>query len=103
PIEYRHGLWQQHELSKNTESEGEEYNKWLKALLRNAPDVILVGEVRDKGVAQILLDAANTGHLAFSTLHTNNAAMALARLKALSVDMNTLASVLLGILAQRLV
>lgn len=103
PIEYRHGLWQQHELSKSKTSEGDEYNKWLKALLRNAPDVILVGEVRDKGVAQILLDAANTGHLAFSTLHTNNAAMALARLKALSVDMNTLASVLLGILAQRLV
>lgn len=103
PIEYKHGLWQQHEISKNQQSEGEEYNKWLKALLRNAPDVILVGEVRDKGVAQILLDAANTGHLAFSTLHTNNAAMALARLKALSVDMNTLASVLLGILAQRLV
>lgn len=105
PIEYRHGLWQQHELSKSSEnsSEGDEYNKWLKALLRNAPDVILVGEVRDKGVAQILLDAANTGHLAFSTLHTNNAAMALARLRALNVDMNTLASVLLGILAQRLV
>jgi len=103
PIEYKHGLWQQHELSKNQQSEGDEYNKWLKALLRNAPDVILVGEVRDRGVAQILLDAANTGHLAFSTLHTNNAAMALARLKSLSVDMGTLASVLLGILAQRLV
>jgi type II secretory ATPase GspE/PulE/Tfp pilus assembly ATPase PilB-like protein len=103
PIEYRHGLWQQHELSKNSTVESDEYNKWLKALLRNAPDVILVGEVRDSGVAQILLDAANTGHLAFSTLHTNNAAMALARLKALHVDMNTLASVLLGILAQRLV
>jgi len=103
PIEYRHGLWQQHELRKDSQNEGEEYNKWLKALLRNAPDVILVGEVRDRGVAQILLDAANTGHLAFSTLHTNSAAMALARLKALSIDMNTLASVLLGILAQRLV
>ena len=104
PIEYRHGLWQQYEIRKDgSSSEGEEYNKWLKALLRNAPDVILVGEVRDTGVAQILLDAANTGHLAFATLHTNNAAMALARLKALHVDMNTLASVLVGILAQRLV
>lgn len=103
PIEYRHGLWQQHELRKDSSNEGDEYNKWLKALLRNAPDVILVGEVRDREVAQILLDAANTGHLAFSTLHTNNAALALARLKALGVDMSTLASVLLGILAQRLV
>ena len=103
PIEYRHGLWQQYELRKDSGNEGESYNMWLKALLRNAPDVILVGEVRDSKVAQILLDAANTGHLAFATLHTNNAAMALARLKALEVDMNTLASVLVGILAQRLV
>jgi type II secretory ATPase GspE/PulE/Tfp pilus assembly ATPase PilB-like protein len=103
PIEYRHGLWQQYELRKDAANEGEEFNNWLKALLRNAPDVILVGEVRDSRVAQILLDAANTGHLAFATLHTNNAAMALARLKALQVDMNTLASVLVGILAQRLV
>jgi type II secretory ATPase GspE/PulE/Tfp pilus assembly ATPase PilB-like protein len=103
PIEYRHGLWHQHELRKDSSNEGEEHDKWLKGLLRNAPDVILVGEVRDRNVAQILLHFANTGHLAFSTLHTNNAAMALARLKALDIDMNTLASVLLGILAQRLI
>jgi type II secretory ATPase GspE/PulE/Tfp pilus assembly ATPase PilB-like protein len=103
PIEYRHGLWQQYELRKDSTNEGDEYNKWLKALLRNAPDVILVGEVRDRGVAQILMDAANTGHLAFATLHTNNATMALARMRALEVDMNTLASILLGILAQRLI
>jgi type II secretory ATPase GspE/PulE/Tfp pilus assembly ATPase PilB-like protein len=103
PIEYQHGLWHQHELRRDSSNEGEEHDKWLKGLLRNAPDVILVGEVRDKNVAQILLHFANTGHLAFSTLHTNNAAMALARLKALGIDMNTLASVLLGILAQRLV
>lgn len=103
PIEYRHGLWQQYEVRKDAENEGDEYNIWLKALLRNAPDVILVGEVRDSDVARILLDASNTGHLAFSTLHTNNAALALARLKQLRVDMGTLGSVLLGILAQRLV
>jgi type II secretory ATPase GspE/PulE/Tfp pilus assembly ATPase PilB-like protein len=103
PVEYRHGLWQQYEIRKDAENEGEEFNKWLKALLRNAPDVILMGEVRDKEVAQILLDAANTGHLAFTTLHTNTAALALARLKRLEVDQQTLASVLLGILAQRLV
>lgn len=103
PVEYRHGLWQQYEIRKDAENEGEEYNVWLKALLRNAPDVILMGEVRDAHVAQILLDAANTGHLAFTTLHTNTAALALARLKRLEVDQQTLASVLLGILAQRLV
>lgn len=103
PVEYRHGLWQQYELRKDAENEGEEFNVWLKALLRNAPDVILMGEVRDKEVANILLDAANTGHLAFTTLHTNTASLALARLKRLEVDQQTLASVLLGILAQRLV
>lgn len=103
PIEYRHGLWQQYELRKDATNEGEEYNEWLKALLRNAPDVILVGEVRDRDVAGICLNAANTGHLVFATLHTNNAVLALARLKMLQVDLNVLGSVLLGILAQRLV
>jgi type IV pilus assembly protein PilB len=102
PVEYRHGLWQQYELRKDATNEGEEFQKWLKALLRNAPDVILMGEIRDSEVAQILLDAANTGHLAFTTLHTNNAALALARLKRFNVDQATLASVLLGILGQRL-
>lgn len=103
PIEYRHGLWQQYELRKDATDKGKEYNNWLKALLRNAPDVILVGEVRDAEVASILIDAANTGHLAFATLHTNNATLALARLKRLGIDMDTLASVLLGIFAQRLI
>jgi type II secretory ATPase GspE/PulE/Tfp pilus assembly ATPase PilB-like protein len=102
PVEYKHGLWQQYELRKDATNEGEEFQKWLKALLRNAPDVILMGEIRDSDVAQILLDAANTGHLAFTTLHTNNAALALARLKRFKVDQATLASVLLGILGQRL-
>lgn len=103
PIEYSHGLWQQYELRKDSTSEGDEYNKWLKALLRNAPDVILVGEVRDRDVANICLSAANTGHLVFATLHTNNAVLALARLKGLELDLDVLGSVLLGILAQRLV
>lgn len=102
PVEYRHGLWQQYEIRKDSTNEGEEFQKWLKALLRNAPDVILMGEIRDSEVAQILLAAANTGHLAFTTLHTNNAALALARLKQFKVDEVTLASVLLGILGQRL-
>lgn len=103
PIEYEHGLWMQYEVRKDATNEGEEYNKWLKALLRNAPDVILVGEVRDRDVAGICLNAANTGHLVFATLHTNNAVLALGRLKSLQVDLDVLASVLLGILAQRLI
>lgn len=102
PIEYKHGLWQQFELRKDAVDEGAEYNEWLKALLRNAPDVILVGEVRDRNVANICLSAANTGHLVFATLHTNDAVMAVARLKSLDIDLDVLGSVLLGILAQRL-
>ena len=103
PIEYKHGLWQQFELRKDATNESEEYNEWLKALLRNAPDVILVGEVRDRNVANVCLNAANTGHLVFATLHTNDAVMAVARLKSLEIDLDVLGSVLLGILAQRLV
>lgn len=103
PIEYKHGLWMQFEMRKDAGNEGDEYNAWLKALLRNAPDVILVGEVRDREVANVCMDAANTGHLVFATLHTNSAVSALARMKALNVDMNMFGSCLLGILAQRLV
>lgn len=103
PVEYEHGLWLQFEPRKDAANEGEELNEWLKALLRNAPDVILVGEVRDRNVANICLNAANTGHLVFATLHTNDAVMAMARLKSLEIDLDVLGSVLLGILAQRLV
>lgn len=102
PVEYEHGLWLQFEPRKDSTNEGEELNEWLKALLRNAPDVILVGEVRDRSVANICLNAANTGHLVFATLHTNDAVMAMARLKSLQIDLDVLGSVLLGILAQRL-
>jgi type II secretory ATPase GspE/PulE/Tfp pilus assembly ATPase PilB-like protein len=102
PIEYRHGLWFQYEVPK---AAGEEKGaaKLLKGLLRNAPDVCLVGEVRDAEVGNILLELSNTGHLVFSTLHNNNAALALTRLKNFGLDMYGLASVLQGILAQRLV
>lgn len=102
PIEYEHGLWLQFEPRRDNTDEGESYNDWLKALLRNAPDVILVGEVRDRSVANICLSAANTGHLVFATLHTNDAVMAIARLKSLEIDLDVLGSVLLGVLAQRL-
>ncbi len=102
PVEYEHGLWLQFEPRKDASNEGEELNEWLKALLRNAPDVILVGEVRDRNVANVCLNAANTGHLVFATLHTNDSVMAMARLKSLDIDLDVLGSVLLGILAQRL-
>jgi type II secretory ATPase GspE/PulE/Tfp pilus assembly ATPase PilB-like protein len=103
PIEYRHGLWMQYEVRKDSQNEGDEYHKMVKMLLRNAPDVVLIGEVRDKEVANACIDASNTGHLVLATLHTNDAALAVARLKSLKVDPNLLGNVLLGILAQRLV
>lgn len=102
PIEYRHGLWNQFELRKDAQNEGDEYDEWLKALLRNAPDVILASEIRDRNVANVCLNAANTGHLVFATLHTNDAVKSIARLKSLDIDMGLLSSVLLGVLAQRL-
>ena len=102
PVEYRHGLWMQYEISRVAKVEGDEWGKMLKGLLRNAPKVILMGEVRDAETARTLIEAANTGHLVFTTLHTNTASMAIARLKKLEVDMDSLAGMLLGILAQRL-
>lgn len=102
PVEYRHGLWMQYEISRVAKVEGDEWGKMLKGLLRNAPKVILMGEVRDADTARTLIEAANTGHLVFTTLHTNTASMAIARLKKLEVDMDSLAGMLLGILAQRL-
>jgi len=79
------------------------FAKGLRALLRQDPDVILVGEIRDAETAEIAMQAANTGHLVLSTLHTNNAAQAVPRLIDLGVDKQALASTLLGVIAQRLV
>lgn len=103
PVEYVKGLWLQHEVVKQSNDESADFKRWLKALLRRAPDVILMGEVRDAEAAAILLDAANTGHLALTTMHTNNAVLAFSRLRRFGLDASALASVLLGILAQRLV
>ena len=79
------------------------FAKGLRALLRQDPDVILVGEIRDAETAEIAMQAANTGHLVLSTLHTNSAAQSVPRLIDLGVDKQSLASTLLGVIAQRLV
>jgi type II secretory ATPase GspE/PulE/Tfp pilus assembly ATPase PilB-like protein len=75
----------------------------LRSMLRQAPDIIMVGEIRDQDTAQIATQAALTGHLVFSTLHTNDASSAITRL----IDMGTapflVASTVQGVLAQRLV
>ena len=75
----------------------------LRSIVRQDPDVIMVGEIRDAETAEIAIQAALTGHLVFSTLHTNDAAGAVARLLEMGVENYLLASALLGVLAQRLV
>ncbi len=74
----------------------------LRSILRQDPDVIMVGEIRDGETAEIAVRAALTGHLVFSTLHTNNAAGAAGRLMDMGVEPFLLSSVLEGVLAQRL-
>jgi general secretion pathway protein E len=75
----------------------------LRSILRQDPDVIMVGEIRDLETAQIAVQAALTGHLVLSTLHTNSAAATITRLRDMGVEDYLLTSVLRGILAQRLV
>ncbi|MBE8215122.1 MAG: type II secretion system ATPase GspE [Endozoicomonadaceae bacterium] len=75
----------------------------LRAILRQDPDVVMVGEIRDKETAEIAVQASLTGHLVLSTLHTNTAIGAIARLKDMAVEPFLLASSLGGIVAQRLV
>ncbi len=75
----------------------------LRSILRHDPDVILIGEIRDQETAAIAVQSALTGHLVFSTLHTNSAAGAITRLADMGVERFLLASSLRGIMAQRLV
>ncbi len=79
------------------------FAKALRSILRQDPDVILLGEIRDNETAEISVQAAMTGHLLLSTLHTNNAAAAIPRLMDMGVDSYLLGSTLLGVVAQRLV
>jgi general secretion pathway protein E len=75
----------------------------LRSIVRQDPDIIMIGEIRDAETAGIAIQAALTGHLVFSTLHTNDAAGAVSRLLEMGVEDYLLASALLGVLAQRLV
>ncbi|MDA8422183.1 MAG: type II secretion system ATPase GspE [Nitrospiraceae bacterium] len=75
----------------------------LRSVLRQDPDVILVGEIRDSETAEIAIQAALTGHLVFSTLHTNDAAGAVTRLLDMKIEPFLISSSVIGILAQRLV
>ena len=100
PIEYRMPLVRQTQIHDDA---GLTFSSGLRALLRQDPDIILVGETRDTETAQLMVRAALTGHLVFSSLHTNDAAGAIPRLMDMGVDAFLLPASLLAVLAQRLV
>src|SRR5205823_6950755 len=75
----------------------------LRSILRQDPDVILVGEIRDNETARIAMQAAQTGHLVLSTLHTDDAPSTVTRLMDMSMEPYVIASALVGVIAQRLV
>jgi len=75
----------------------------VRALMRQDPDIIMIGEIRDLETAEMAVQAALTGHLVFSTLHTNDAPSAFTRLMELGVPSYLLSATMLGVLAQRLV
>jgi type IV pilus assembly protein PilB len=82
---------------------GMDFASILRAFLRQDPDVILVGETRDKETAKTAIEAALTGHLVLTTLHTNDAASAIARLSEMDVEPFMVSASLIGVVAQRLV
>lgn len=100
PIEYQMRGVNQIQVSEKT---GLTFARGLRSILRHDPDVILVGEIRDQETAQIAVQASLTGHLVFSTLHTNDAPGALTRLVDMGVEPYLVASSLEAVLAQRLV
>lgn len=99
PVEYQlSGINQVQVLTKI----GLTFAEALRSIVRQDPDVILVGEIRDRETAEIAIQAALTGHLVLSTLHTNDAPSALIRLQNMGIEPFLLSSSLLGVLAQRL-
>jgi type II secretion system protein E len=100
PIEYQLRGINQIQVSEKT---GLTFARGLRSILRHDPDVILVGEIRDQETAQIAVQASLTGHLVFSTLHTNDSPGALTRLVDMGVEPYLVASSLEAVLAQRLV
>src|SRR3954471_16401499 len=100
PVEYQLKGVNQIQVS---EKSGLTFARGLRSILRHDPDVVLIGEIRDQETAQIAVQASLTGHLVFSTLHTNDAAGALTRLVDMGVEPYLVASSLEAVLAQRLV
>ena len=82
---------------------GVDYSKCLRAILRHDPDMILVGEIRDRDTASIAIEASLTGHVVFSTVHTNDAPLAVTRMTDIGVEPFLLSATLEAVVAQRLV
>jgi general secretion pathway protein E len=100
PIEYQlEGISQ----TQVSDKKGMTFASGLRSVLRQDPDVIMVGEIRDRETATMAIQSSLTGHVVFSTLHTNDAASAVTRLLDLNIEPYLVASSVVGVLAQRLV
>jgi type IV pilus assembly protein PilB len=100
PVEYRLALIRQTQVNLKA---GITFATGLRSILRQDPDVIMVGEIRDLETSQVAIQAALTGHLVLSTLHTNDAIEAITRLMDIGVEPYLISSSVIGVLAQRLV
>jgi len=100
PVEYELDFCNQMQVNEKI---GLDFATALRSLLRQDPDIIMIGEIRDNQTARIAVQAALTGHLVLSTLHTNDAASSITRLVDIGIDPYLIAASLNGVLAQRLV
>ena len=100
PVEYQIEIVNQNEVRDKI---GLSFSTILRHTLRQDPDIIMVGEIRDRETAEIAVQAALTGHLVLSTLHTNHAIGAITRMIDMDVEPYLLSSALIGVVAQRLV
>ena len=100
PVEYQLDIINQNQVNDTI---GLTFPKILKHVLRQDPDIIMIGEIRDRQTAEIAVQAALTGHLVLTTLHTNDTLGAVSRLVEMGVEPYLLSSALIGVMAQRLV
>ena len=100
PVEYQMSGINQVQVNKDV---GRDFSAALRSILRQAPNIVMIGEIRDEETADIAMEAALTGHLVFSTLHTNDAPSAVTRLLDIGVKPFLVASALRAAMAQRLV
>lgn len=100
PVEYQ--LARVNQIQVNVKA-GLTFGSGLRSILRQDPDIVMIGEIRDKETAEIAVQAALTGHLVLSTLHTNDASSTIVRLIDMGIEPYLISSALIGVIAQRLV